>query len=280
VGKVYLVGAGPGDPELITLKGRRVLEEAEVVVYDRLANPRLLRYAPAGAEQIYVGKRAAAYSVPQTEITELLIAHARAGRIVCRLKGGDPFVFGRGGEEAEALAAAGIPFEIVPGVTSAIAVPAYAGIPVTHRGACAAMAIVTGHEDPGKPGSLLGWQELARGVDTLVFLMGVKNLPHVVEQLLSHGRPPETPVALIRWGTYPAQETLTGTLATIQSKVEGRQFDPPAIMVVGEVVRLRGQALSPGSWRRRARKRSSCRSCDLRRCLRLRRISGRRNTTG
>lgn len=239
VGKVSLVGAGPGDPELITLKGRRALAEADVVVYDRLANPRLLRHARQGAELIYVGKRAAAYSMPQTEITELLIARARAGAQVCRLKGGDPFVFGRGGEEAEALAAAGVPFEVVPGVTAAIAVPAYAGIPVTHRGACAAMAIVTGHEDPVKPGSLLGWQELARGVDTLVFLMGVKNLPHIVEQLLAHGRPPETPIALIRWGTYPAQETITGTLGGIVAEVAGRRFDPPAIIVVGEVVSLR-----------------------------------------
>jgi uroporphyrinogen III methyltransferase/synthase len=238
-GKVSLVGAGPGDPELITVKGRRVLEEADVIVYDRLANPRLLRHARPDAERIYVGKRAAAYSMPQTEITELLIARARQGQRVCRLKGGDPFVFGRGGEEAEALVAAGIPFEVVPGVTSAIAVPAYAGIPVTHRGTCAAMAIVTGHEDPIKPGSLLGWEALAQGVDTLVFLMGVKNLPHVVAQLFAHGRPPETPVALIRWGTYPAQETLTGTLATIVEQVAGRRFDPPAIIVVGEVVRLR-----------------------------------------
>lgn len=239
IGKVYLVGAGPGDPGLFTLKGQRVLAEADLIVYDRLANPRLLRYARPEAERIYVGKRTAAYSMPQTEITDLLIARARQGQRVCRLKGGDPFLFGRGGEEAEALVAAGIPFEVVPGVTSAIAVPAYAGIPVTHRGLCVSLGIVTGHEDASRPGSLLRWEELARGLDTLVFLMGVKNLPHLVEQLLAHGRAPQTPIALIRWGTYPTQETVTGTLGTIRKQLEGRRFDPPAIIVVGEVVRLR-----------------------------------------
>jgi uroporphyrinogen III methyltransferase / synthase len=242
-GKVYLVGAGPGDPELITLKGRRVLAAADVIVYDRLANPKLLRHARPEAERVYVGKRAAAYSMPQTEISDLLIERARTGRVVCRLKGGDPFVFGRGGEEAEALVAAGIPFEVVPGITSAIAVPAYAGIPVTHRGLCASFGIVTGHEAPSAPGSAsegrLHWPEITRGLDTIVFLMGVKNLRHVVAQLRAHERPPETPVALIRWGTHPAQETLVGTLATIEEKAAERPFGPPAVIVVGEVVRLR-----------------------------------------
>jgi uroporphyrinogen III methyltransferase / synthase len=272
IGKVYLVGAGPGDPELITLKGRRVLALADVIVYDRLANPKLLRHARPEAERVYVGKRAAAYSMPQTEISDLLIERARAGQIVCRLKGGDPFVFGRGGEEAEALVAAGIPFEVVPGVTSAIAVPAYAGIPVTHRGLCAAFGIVTGHEresdgatgrrgdgasgrqdetagpsashrvspSPRLPVSpSLRWEELTRGLDTIVFMMGVKNLPDVVGRLLAHGRSPETPIALIRWGTHPAQETIVGTLATIVEQVAERPFGPPAVIVVGEVVRLR-----------------------------------------
>jgi uroporphyrinogen III methyltransferase/synthase len=239
IGKVYLVGAGPGDPELITRKGQRVLATADVIVYDRLANPRLLRHARPEAERIYVGKRSAAYSVPQTEITDLLLAHARRGRIVCRLKGGDPFVFGRGGEEAEALVAAGIPFEVVPGVSSAIGVPAYAGIPVTHRGLSATLGIVTGHEDASRPGSLLHWEEIAGGMDTIVFLMGVKNLPHIVSRLLAAGRSPETPIALIRWGSYPGQETVTGTLATILDQLAGRDFGPPAVTVVGEVVRLR-----------------------------------------
>lgn len=237
-GKVYLVGAGPGDPGLLTLRAKEVLEEADVIVYDYLAHPEILEFAKK-AEKIYVGKTAGKHTLPQNEINQLLIDKAKAGKIVVRLKGGDPFIFGRGGEEAEELVKEGILFEVVPGVTSAIAVPAYAGIPLTHRAYASSVAFVTGHEDPKKTDSAIHWEKLTKGVDTLVFLMGVGRLPIIVEELLKHGRSPNTPVAIIRWGTLPEQETIIGTLNEIVDKAEKKGIRPPAIIVVGEVVRLR-----------------------------------------
>jgi uroporphyrinogen III methyltransferase/synthase len=240
-GRVALVGAGPGDPGLITVRGREALAEADVVVYDRLANPRLLEHAPAHAERIYVGKQPGDRSWRQSQINVLLIERARDGQVVCRLKGGDPFVFGRGGEEAVALAQAGVSFEVVPGVSSAVAVPAYAGIPVTYRGLCSAFGVLAGQGERDGQGRSLPLPELARGLDTLVFLMGVESLPEIVTGLLEGGRSPETPVALIRWGTWPGQQTLVGTLATIVDQARSAGFQPPAVTVVGEVVRLREQ---------------------------------------
>ena len=240
-GKVYLVGAGPGDPELLTLKGRRLLGEAEVVIYDFLAHPSLLKFISPAAETIYVGKKGGDHTLPQGEINQLIIDRAQAGKNVVRLKGGDPFIFGRGGEEAEELVQAGLPFEVVPGVTSAIAVPAYAGIPLTHRRYNSSVAFITGHEDPHKDQTGLAWENLATGVETLVFLMGYKNLPRIVERLIENGRPPRTPAALIRWGTTPEQVTVTGTLADIVPLAEAAGLGPPAILVVGSVVELREQ---------------------------------------
>ena len=212
---VYLVGAGPGDPGLITVKGLALLRRADVVVYDQLASPELLKEAPAGAELLYVGKKAGDHAVPQGGINELLVQRARAGLTVVRLKGGDPFVFGRGGEEAEELAAAGIPFEVVPGVTSAVAVPAYAGIPVTHRRYTTLVTFITGHEDPTKEASTIPWAALGQNPGTLVFLMGVKNLAENCRRLVAAGRAPETPAAVIQSGTTLTQRTVVGTLATI-----------------------------------------------------------------
>ena len=237
LGKVYLIGAGPGDPGLFTLKGKRCLEEADVVVYDYLANPRLLRYAKPNAELIYVGKQADQHTLPQEEIGRLLVARASQGKVVARLKGGDPFIFGRGGEEAEELAAAGIPFEVVPGVTSAVAAPAYAGIPLTHRDFTSTVAFVTGHEDPAKEETSIAWDKIATGIGTLVFFMGVGQLPEIVGKLMRHGRSPSTPAAVIRWGTRAEQEVVTGTLADLAGKCRGMK--PPALIVVGEVVALR-----------------------------------------
>ena len=238
-GKVYLVGAGPGDPGLLTVKGKECLETADVVLYDFLANPALLQYAPPSAQRIYVGRRGRGQYQDQTDINRLLIERAKEGHVVVRLKGGDPFVFGRGGEEAEAVAAAGIEFEIVPGVTAAVAVPAYAGIPVTHRTLASTVTFVTGHEDPTKPETQLEWPKLASTSGTLVFMMGMKNLPAIVTRLLSEGRSPNQPVAVIRWGTKADQETIVGTLGNIVAKAE--HLEPPTVIVVGEVVRLRGQ---------------------------------------
>jgi len=238
-GKVWLVGAGPGDPGLLTLAGAACLARAEVVVYDRLVHPRLLGLAPAGAERIYVGKQAGGHTLTQDEINALLVARTCEGKRVVRLKGGDPYVFGRGGEEAEALAAAGVPFEVVPGVTSAVAAPAYAGIPVTHRGLASSVAVVTGHEDAAKEESSIDWARLATGVDTLVLLMGLANLPDIAEQLVRHGRPPETPAAVIEWGTLPRQRTVSGTLEDIARRAAEAGVEPPAVTVVGEVTRLR-----------------------------------------
>ncbi|MBI1893177.1 MAG: uroporphyrinogen-III C-methyltransferase [Candidatus Rokubacteria bacterium] len=238
-GTVYLVGAGPGDPGLLTVRGLDLLRRAEVVVHDRLVNPRLLEAAPPLAVRIFAGKLPGGHSLRQERINGLLIAHARRGRRVVRLKGGDPFVFGRGGEEAEALREAGIPFEVVPGVTSAVSVPAYAGIPLTHRGLSSSFAVVTGHEEICKDAPAVDWARLATAIDTLVVLMGVKTLPHIVNELLAHGRHPETPVALIRWGTTEAQETLTGCLADIVGKAHAVGLEPPVVGVIGDVVTLR-----------------------------------------
>ncbi len=232
-GRVYLVGAGPGDPGLITQKGLKYLGEAEVVIYDRLLDERLLEAASPQAEKIYAGKASSAHSREQEEINELLVAKAKQGKTVVRLKGGDPFVFGRGGEEVEALVENSIPFEVVPGISSVVAVPIYAGIPVTHRGLASSFAVVTGHEDPAKDSSSIDWAKLATGADTLVFLMGMQNLPEIVARLLEHGRPPETPVAVVRNGTHPEQETVTGTLRNIVKEVKAHRLAAPAVIIVG-----------------------------------------------
>ncbi len=237
-GKVYIIGAGPGDAGLITLKGIECLNEADVVIYDYLVSKDLLKYARSDARLIYAGKQGGAHTLSQWQINDLLAREAKAGNIVARLKGGDPFIFGRGGEEAEKLAENKIPFEIVPGVTSAIAVPAYAGIPLTHRGLTSTVAFVTGHEDPTKEKSDIDWQALAQ-IGTLVFLMGVKNIEKIVGKLQDNGKSPKTPVALIRWGTTPRQEILEGTLINIVKLAKECKFAPPAILVVGEVVALR-----------------------------------------
>ena len=237
-GKVYLVGAGPGDPELITVRGLNVLRQASIVLYDRLVHPQLLQEAPQEAKQLYVGKEEHLHCVPQGQINHLLVAYAQRGECVVRLKGGDPFVFGRGGEEAEALAMAGVPFEIVPGISSAIAAPAYAGIPLTHRRYASSFAVITGHEESGNA-TTYEWEKLATAVDTLVVLMGLKTLPHIIAQLLRHGRSSETPVALVRWGTRSEQETATGTLGDIVQKTRGRKFSSPVVTIIGDVVTLR-----------------------------------------
>jgi uroporphyrinogen III methyltransferase/synthase len=240
-GIVYLIGAGPGDTGLITVKGAACVAKADVVVYDYLAATALLKSARPDAEMIYVGKKGGDHTLAQEGINALLVEKARAGHTVARLKGGDPFIFGRGGEEAEALIENGLDFEIVPGVTSAVAAPAYAGIPLTHRRFTSTVTLVTGHEDPTKTTSNIHWEALSKGAGTLVFLMGVKNLPNITAQLLRHGRPPETPVALVRWGTTSRQQTVSGTLADIEARVAAAGLKAPAIIVVGEVVRLREQ---------------------------------------
>ncbi len=232
-GKVYLVGAGPGDPGLLTLRGKECLEQADVILYDYLANPALLAHVPDHAERLYVGRRGKGKYPEQESINRLLIERAQAGNVVVRLKGGDPFVFGRGGEEAEILASAGIDFEVVPGVTSAVAVPAYAGIPVTHRTLASTLTIVTGHEDPEKPSTALEWPRLATSQGTLVFLMGMKNLSAIVTNLMAEGRAASTPVAIIRWGTRASQHTVVGTLADITEKAGGGRMEQPTIIVVG-----------------------------------------------
>lgn len=235
-GIVFLVGAGPGDPGLITLRAVECLRKADVVVYDRLANRQLLSYAPQ-ATWIDAGKMPSHHKLPQEQINQTLIEHASQGKVVVRLKGGDPFVFGRGGEEAAALAEAGIPFEIVPGVSSAIAAPAYAGIPITYRDLAFSAAVITGHRSDPQVDSAGDWQRLAHSADTLVFLMGVQNLPTITNRLIAGGRSPQTPVAIIAQGTRPGQHTVLGTLEDIVEKATAIQ--PPAVIVVGEVVRLR-----------------------------------------
>ena len=238
-GRVALVGAGPGDPGLMTVRGLALLRRADVVVYDRLVDPRLLDEAPLDALRIFAGKASGAHVLSQERINALLVAHARRGRRVVRLKGGDPFVFGRGGEEADALAAAGIPFEIVPGVSAAVAVPAYAGIPLTHRGVASSFAVVTGHEDEGQTEASVDWARLATAVDTLVILMGARGLPRITRALLEAGRRADTPVALIRWGTTDVQATLVGRLDEIAALAEATRLAPPVVAVVGDVVALR-----------------------------------------
>ena len=234
-GRVYLVGAGPGDPGLLTVRGLELLRNAAVVVYDQLVNPVLLEHVSPQAERIFVGKRAGRHCIAQDEINRELIRFARMGYDVVRLKGGDPFVFGRGGEEAEALAGAGISFEIVPGVSSAVAVPAYAGIPLTHRNLASSFAVVTGHE-ARKSEDAVDWSKLATAVDTLVILMGLGNLPMIVAKLIAYGRAPDTPVSVICNGTTADQENVRGTLLDIVGK--SAHVKPPALIVVGDVVSL------------------------------------------
>ncbi len=238
-GKVYLLGAGPGDPDLISVKGIKCLAQADIIIYDQLINKQLLDLASRDTERIYVGKTTGNHTKEQAEINRLLVEKAKKGKTVVRLKGGDPFVLGRGGEEAEALAKNCVPFEVVPGISSAISVPAYSGVPVTHRGLASSFAVITGHEDPKKNRSSIDWEKLATGVDTLVFLMGMRNLPRIVDQLLEYGRPASTPIAVIKDGTTPNQKTIVGQLTDIVVKVKEHQLDPPAIIVIGKVVRLR-----------------------------------------
>ena len=238
-GIVFLVGAGPGDPGLITVRGVECLQRAEVVVYDYLANEQLLTHAPLGAERIYAGKIGGRHNQDQGEINRLLINKAQEGHIVVRLKGGDPFIFGRGGEECEALRQADVPFEVVPGVTAAVGASAYAGIPLTHRDHTASVAFVTGQEGDDKKQSAVDWQRLSTGSGTVVFYMGVSNLRYNMLKMIEHGRPAETPVALVRWGTLPEQSVVTGTLADIADQAEKAGLKPPAVTIVGEVVNLR-----------------------------------------
>ena len=238
VGKVYLVGAGPGDPGLMTLKGKNLLECADVVVYDALVSPPILAMIGSQAQQINAGKRRGRHSKLQSETTQLLIDLVRTNAVVVRLKGGDPFIFGRGGEEMEDLLKAGISVEVIPGITAGIAAPAYAGIPLTHRACSSSVIFVTGHEAAGKYRPKVNWQAIALGAETIVIYMGVHNLPHIIEQLEAGGLASDTPIALVRWGTRPEQQELTGTLQTIVHQVEATQFEAPAIAVIGNVVQL------------------------------------------
>jgi uroporphyrin-III C-methyltransferase len=245
-GKVYLVGAGPGDPGLITVKGLKLLQQADVVLYDRLIPMELLAETRSGAECVDVGKLPQKSRLSQDEINRLLVEYAQQGKMVVRLKGGDPFVFGRGSEEALACHAAGIPFEVVPGVSSAIAVPAYAGVPVTHRQVTSAFTVFTGHEDPTKPESSIDYLALAAAarLGTLVLLMGVSHLPEITTRLLAEGIAPETPAICIEWGTTPQQRIVEGTLASLPEKVRAAAIEAPALTVIGEVVNLRALGLA------------------------------------
>ncbi len=239
VGKVYLVGAGPGDPGLITLKGKHCLQQADVVLYDALVNSRLLEWVRHDAEKVFVGKRGGEVSISQQKIERLMIRYAQQGKKVVRFKGGDPYLFGRGAEEVETLKKKKIPFEVVPGVTSVLAAPCYAGIPLTHRHYSSSVAIVTGHEDPSKLQPSLRWKELAKGVDTLVCLMSVVQLDKIVRELLKAGKNPKTPTALIEWGTTFHQKTVVGHLGNIVERAKEKKIEPPAVLVVGEVIKLR-----------------------------------------
>jgi uroporphyrinogen III methyltransferase / synthase len=239
LGTVYLVGAGPGDPGLMTRRGAELLARADVVVYDALINPQLLALAPPTAERVYGGKRSKRHALLQGELNDLLVAKARKGKTVVRLKGGDPCTFGRGGEEAEQLAAAGIPFEIVPGVSSVVAAPTYAGIPLTHREYCSSFTVFTGHEAPDSDESSIDWEQLARTPGTKVVVMGLRHIRQIADKLVAHGMAASTPVAMIRWGTTARQESIEGTLATIGDVAEGVGFGAPAVTVIGEVVKLR-----------------------------------------
>ncbi|MGM9929836.1 MAG: uroporphyrinogen-III C-methyltransferase [Bacillus sp. (in: firmicutes)] len=236
MGKVYLVGAGPGDAELITVKGLKCIQQADVIMYDRLVNPELLQYAKSDADIIYCGKLPGDHTMHQETISYSLAHHAKKGKIVTRLKGGDPFVFGRGGEEAEVLVKHGIPFEVVPGITAGIAAPAYAGIPVTHRDCSASFAIVTGHRQEGKEDDIK-WESLAKGIDTLAIYMGVGNLPYIQEKLIQFGKPASTPVALIQSGSLSTQRTITSTLQEVVNVAKEEKVLNPCMIVVGEVVK-------------------------------------------
>ncbi|MBS1232382.1 MAG: uroporphyrinogen synthase/methyltransferase [Nitrospirae bacterium] len=238
-GKVYLVGAGPGDIGLLTIKGLKCLRKADVVIYDFHLNAQVLNYINHNAEFIYAGKRGGHHTLTQDEINTILVRKAKEGRTVCRLKGGDPFIFGRGGEEAEALSKERIEFEVVPGISSSVAAPAYAGIPLTHRLYSSSFAVIPGYEDATKKESTIDWSKLSTGVGTLVFLMAVKNVDLIAQKLIENGRPPDTPVAVIRWGTRPDQKTIVGTLESIAELVKEKHIKPPAVMIVGEVVKLR-----------------------------------------
>ena len=238
-GIVYLVGAGPGDAGLLTMRGAELLGRADVVVYDALVNADLLRLAPRDAEIIYGGKRAREHAIPQENLNALLVTKAREGKTVVRLKGGDPYVFGRGGEEAEELADAGIQFEVIPGVSSIVAGPNYAGIPLTHRDHCSSFTVITGHEDPTKEQTSLDFEQLAKIPGTKVVLMGVERIRSLAESLIRHGMAADTPVGMVRWGTTGQQESIEGTLGTIADTVEKKQFKAPAVTVIGHVVKLR-----------------------------------------
>ena len=246
LGKVYLVGAGPGDPGLMTVKGKTLLEHADVVVYDALVSPEILNTINPQAEKINAGKRRGRHSKIQSETTALLQEKAQNNAIVVRLKGGDPFVFGRGGEEMSYLIAAGISVEVVPGITSGIAAPAYAGIPVTHRDYSSSVTFVTGHESIGKYRPQVNWQAIAQGSETIAIYMGVYNLPQILPQLMAAGLACDTPIALIRWGTTPQQTEIVGTLETIMEIIEETGFEAPAIAIIGKVVNLKN-LLSQGS---------------------------------
>ena len=241
-GKVFLVGAGPGDPELLTVKAAELLKAAEVVVYDRLVSEEILKLIPDGADRIYVGKRTGKHEVAQEKITEMLVKMALSGKTVVRLKGGDPFIFGRGGEEAEALAENGVEFEVVPGITAAIAAPMYVGIPLTHRDYASSVAIVTGHR-AGNAERGVDWRKLAGAVDTIVVLMGVESLEAIASELMEGGLNPETPVAIIEQGTSKQQRSLTGKLGTIAKQAQYEKVKPPAVIVIGNVAAL-GRKLS------------------------------------
>lgn len=238
IGKVYLVGAGPGDPGLLTIKAKVLLESADVVIYDALVSPEILAVVSPHAEQIDAGKRMGRHSLLQTQTTELLIAQAREHAIVVRLKGGDPFMFGRGGEEMEDLLAAGISVEVIPGITSGIAAPAYAGIPLTHRDYSSSVTFITGHEMAGKYRPSINWQAIAHSAETIVIYMGVHNLDRIVGELMLAGLSGDTPIALVRWGTTPQQQELIATLATVIAEIKIQQFTAPAIVVIGNVVKL------------------------------------------
>jgi uroporphyrin-III C-methyltransferase len=238
MGKVYLVGAGPGAPDLITVKGLKCIKEADVILYDRLVNQELLSYAKENVELQYCGKSPEGHFLQQETINHFLVKHAKKGKIVTRLKGGDPFVFGRGGEEAEFLASYGVQFEIIPGITSGIAAPAYAGIPVTHREFGSSFAFVTGHRKNNEADNIK-WESLAKGIDTLAIYMGVSSLPYIQEKLLIFGKNPDTPVALIHWGTLSEQRTVVGTLQTIVNVVKNEKITNPSLIIVGEVVNMR-----------------------------------------
>lgn len=239
-GKAYLVGAGPGDPGLITVRGREILKKAEVIIYDYLAGKKLLDYVPKDAEFIYAGKKGGVkHTHTQEEINQMLVERVRSGKLVVRLKGGDPFIFGRGGEELEELVKAGLDFEAVPGVTSASAAATFAGIPITHREYTSSVAFITGHEDPNRTESRVAWDKISTGVGTLVFYMGIKNLPSITANLIKHGRDPQTPVAIVRWASMPYQQSVVGTLENIADIVKEKGIKPPALTIVGDVVRYR-----------------------------------------